>query len=934
MTTIISPSGQKNNEFATWDLTKKYRAGDLVIYSGTIYEANDLVPENTPFVIDTTGATWAIAVSTVPVVGQLELERGGIITETDIPTTHTGNTIAIIPSSGDYLDQQLLIYPTAGSANNHLHLTSGNLYNTELFFGNDSFYVKLANTGNVEINTDDSAGNAALWTFDANGTLTAPGDIKTGTEGGRFIQDCGDGTTSMRWINVEIENGSTQFIRAYSGDPDGEGDSYERAQVKLNWLGEDYSGITIRSFDRSDPDNTIRHDWKFQGDGNLVLPEGGDILDINGNSVLGGDTGSSNIWVETFAFTNPAESIVQIATSVEYDAGGNIFALFSHRVTGGTDTFSSVAKLSPTGAVVWQVRFSANLNTDGWGLTYDGTDFVYIAGSTDGTPLTYKFATLTKIAAIDGTIVWNKTYDFGAASQSSVVDVDSDSNPIMVGFASNGTDNMIITTKVDRADGTVIWSKTLDGQGNDEAYGMAVGPTGEVVTIGYIDTIDKRMVVVKYAANGTIDWQKATQFDPGYDCSGADADIDSNGNIYVCGNYDTPIGSAMSLVKFDSTGTKQWSRRVEGGCVDASTSVVVGPDNNLYLSGVTADNNAQTFHWVVAKYSITGSVIWQRLIKNTASWTFAGGLFFGLGGGSTIDVGPDYVALAGGFGDFSEQPTATVVQIDTNGTPFSIGNWALTAASFTGSLNDTASDIVVTDAGKTPGSATPTVADFVVVEDSSNFLVGTLYNPPSGPTTGIITGTGAQDYQVGTTNPTTRSDGTTALSEGDLWYDTSSADLKIWNADGGDWVLAILSVPPSIINGMSSVQAAPTNILFVVGGSTTMSMTSNGLELKGFTETVTTPAFNATFAPDVSLSTIVKFTATSNFTFNGFTNPVAGQSATIIITQDATGSRLMTSTMKFNGGVKTLSTAANSVDIISVFYDGTTYYASLTIGYV
>jgi hypothetical protein len=927
MTTIISPSGQKNNEFATWDLTKKYRAGDLVIYSGTIYEANDLVPANTPFVIDTTGATWAIAVSTVPVVGQFELARGGIITETDIPTTHTGNTIAIIPSSGDYLDQQLLIYPTAGSANNHLHLTSGNLYNTELFFGNDSFYVKLANTGNVEINTDDSVGNTSRWAFDATGNLTLPGN-----------------TFAVNYAN----------------------------------------GTPVQ---------------------------------------LGGDTGSSNIWVETFAFTNPAESIVQIATSVEYDAGGNIFALFSHSVTGGTDTFSSVAKLSPTGAVVWQVRFSANLNTDGWGLTYDGTDFVYIAGSTDGTPLTYKFATLTKIAAIDGTIVWNKTYDFGAASQSAVVDVDSDSNPIMVGFASNGTDNMIITTKVDRADGTVIWSKTLDGQGSDEAYGMAVGPTGEVVTIGYIDTIDvqdaaatlyadpvsnanwtinqtgvmagslgfdvsfvagvptfanisdtsggrtvgdtvatilgsilggadgvddmvvkvetlaanaivQRMVVVKYAANGTIDWQKATQFDPGYDCSGADADIDSNGNIYVCGQYNTPIGTAMSLVKFDNMGTKQWSRRVEGGCLDASASVVVGPDNNLYLSGVTADNNAQTFHWVVAKYSITGSVIWQRLIKNTASWTFAGGLFFGLGGGSTIDVGPDYVALAGGFGDFSEQPTATVVQIDTNGTPFSIGNWTLTAASFTGSLNDTASDIVVTDAGKTPGSATPTVADFVVVEDSSNFLVGTLYNPPSGPTTGIITGTGAQDYQVGTFNPTTRSDGTTALSEGDLWYDTSSADLKIWNADGGDWVLAILSVPPSIINGMSSVQAHPTNILFVVGGSTTMAMTSNGLELKGFTETVTTPAFNATFAPDVSLSTIVKFTATSNFTFNGFTSPVPGQSATIIITQDATGSRLMTSTMKFNGGVKTLSTAAGAIDIISVFYDGAAYYASLTIGYV
>jgi hypothetical protein len=37
--------------------------------------------------------------------------------------------------------------------------------------------------------------------------------------------------------------------------------------------------------------------------------------------------------------------------------------------------------------------------------------------------------------------------------------------------------------------------------------------------------------------------------------------------------------------------------------------------------------------------------------------------------------------------------------------------------------------------------------------------------------------------------------------------------------------------------------------------------------------------------------------------------------------------------MKFSGGTKTLSTAASSIDVIGVFYDGTTYYASLTKGY-
>ena len=56
---------------------------------------------------------------------------------------------------------------------------------------------------------------------------------------------------------------------------------------------------------------------------------------------------------------------------------------------------------------------------------------------------------------------------------------------------------------------------------------------------------------------------------------------------------------------------------------------------------------------------------------------------------------------------------------------------------------------------------------------------------------------------------------------------------------------------------------------------------------------------------------------------------------TIIIKQDATGSRLMTSaaSFKFAGGVRTLTTAANAEDILSIFYDGTTYYCVLTRNY-
>ena len=110
--------------------------------------------------------------------GNLVLPEGGsIYSEGFTPSGNPGNTIILQPAgSGVTTDQRLLIYPTAGDGD-HIHLTSGNLYQTELFLGNDNFFVKLANTGNIIINSDDNAGNTAQWKFSTDGNLTASGNL-------------------------------------------------------------------------------------------------------------------------------------------------------------------------------------------------------------------------------------------------------------------------------------------------------------------------------------------------------------------------------------------------------------------------------------------------------------------------------------------------------------------------------------------------------------------------------------------------------------------------------------------------------------------------------------------------------------------------------------------------------------------------------------
>lgn len=112
------------------------------------------------------------------------------------------------------------------------------------------------------------------------------------------------------------------------------------------------------------------------------------------------------------------------------------------------------------------------------------------------------------------------------------------------------------------------------------------------------------------------------------------------------------------------------------------------------------------------------------------------------------------------------------------------------------------------------------------------------------------------------------------------------------------------------------------------------SFTAN-TQVRGVQETVYSwgTVSAGTITIDASSGTVHRMTLGGAVTISAFTNPQVGQSATLVIAQDSTGNRTLTSTWKFAGGTKTLSTASGSIDVISVFYDGTDYLASLIRGF-
>lgn len=107
------------------------------------------------------------------------------------------------------------------------------------------------------------------------------------------------------------------------------------------------------------------------------------------------------------------------------------------------------------------------------------------------------------------------------------------------------------------------------------------------------------------------------------------------------------------------------------------------------------------------------------------------------------------------------------------------------------------------------------------------------------------------------------------------------------------------------------------------------------VELDDYKETIYTGgSTTGTITPDVANGNVQKITLSGNITLNALGNPETGHSMTLIVIQPSSGGPYtLTSSMKFAGASKTLSTAANAIDIISIFYDGTNYYASLAKGF-
>jgi hypothetical protein len=291
----------------------------------------------------------------------------------------------------------------------------------------------------------------------------------------------------------------------------------------------------------------------------------------NATDTTVGPDGSVYVTGETFSSDFPT-------TAGAYDT--------SYNDDSGIDTF--VTKLNPSGTVVWSTYLGgserdapAGIRVDGTGVYVAGetrsTDFPTTAGAYDTSLKGESDAFATKLS-LDGTqLLWSTYLGGNGLDEGKGLDVDSAGAPYLTGVTNNGTSFPTSASAYSRTThgSTDVFVTKLNPSGASLDYSTIFGGLGS-------DGTEQRLHGIDVNAEGDAYITAAT----------TSTDLPT-----TAGAFDTSANGAYDgfLAEFNATGSDLLlSTYLGGSSTDEGRSVALGPDNSIYVVGVTDSDNFPT----------------------------------------------------------------------------------------------------------------------------------------------------------------------------------------------------------------------------------------------------------------------------------------------------------------------------------------------------
>ena len=246
-------------------------------------------------------------------------------------------------------------------------------------------------------------------------------------------------------------------------------------------------------------------------------------------------------------------------------------------------------KYNSSGTKQWTKLWGNTSGDYGYGVTADSSDNIYVTGKASG--------------KLDG----NSNEGSG--------------DMFLTKFYDNGTKQW--TTLLGTSSVDVGYGVTTDSSNNIFVTGSTNGSLDGNSSSGDCDNF-----LTKYLDNGTKQWTK--QWGSGSCDIGKGVVTDSSNNIYVAGHTNGSLDGSNSgeydlfLTKFLDNGTKQWTKQLGTSTSEIVNGVTLDSTNNIYVTGTTngsLDGNVTSGSRDIflVKYNSSGTKQWTKQLGGEAS---------------------------------------------------------------------------------------------------------------------------------------------------------------------------------------------------------------------------------------------------------------------------------------------------------------------------